>query len=30
MTGAGGIIHANDMFKQARPDALMIGNNSGG
>jgi tripartite-type tricarboxylate transporter receptor subunit TctC len=30
MTGAGGIIHANYMFKQARPDGLTIGNNSGG
>src|ERR1041385_6083370 len=30
MTGGGGIIHANYMFKQARPDGLTIGNNSGG
>lgn len=30
MTGAGGLIHANYMFKQARPDGLIIGNNSGG
>ena len=30
MTGAGGIIHANYMFKQAKPDGLTIGNNSGG
>jgi tripartite-type tricarboxylate transporter receptor subunit TctC len=29
MTGAGGIIHANYMFKQAKPDGLTIGNNSG-
>ena len=30
MTGAGGIIHANYMSKQAKPDGLTIGNNSGG
>lgn len=30
MTGAGGFIHANYMFKQAKPDGLTIGNNSGG
>ena len=30
MTGAGGLIHANYMFKQAKPDGLTIGNNSGG
>ena len=30
MTGAGGIIHANYMFRQAKPDGLTIGNNSGG
>ena len=30
MTGAGGIIQANYMFKQAKPDGLTIGNNSGG
>ena len=30
MTGAGGFIHANYMFKQSRPDGLTIGNNSGG
>jgi tripartite-type tricarboxylate transporter receptor subunit TctC len=30
MTGAGGIIHANYMYKQAKPDGLTIGNNSGG
>jgi tripartite-type tricarboxylate transporter receptor subunit TctC len=30
MTGAGGIIHGNYMFKQAKPDGLTIGNNSGG
>ena len=29
MTGAGGIIHANYMY-QAKPDALIIGNNAGG
>ena len=28
MTGAGGIIHANYMFKQAKPDGLTIVNNS--
>jgi tripartite-type tricarboxylate transporter receptor subunit TctC len=30
MTGAGGFIHANYMYKQAKPDGLTIGNNSGG
>lgn len=30
MTGAGGFIHANYMYKQARADGLTIGNNSGG
>jgi len=30
MTGAGGIIHANFMYKQAKPDGLIIGNNIGG
>lgn len=30
MTGAGGFIHANYMFKQAKADGLTIGNNSGG
>lgn len=30
MTGAGGIVHANYMFKQAKPDGLTIGNNIGG
>jgi tripartite-type tricarboxylate transporter receptor subunit TctC len=29
MTGAGGIIHANFMFR-AKPDGLIIGNNAGG
>lgn len=30
MTGAGGIVHANYMFRQAKPDGLTIGNNIGG
>lgn len=30
MTGAGGIIQANYMYLQARPDGLTIGNNIGG
>ena len=30
MTGAGGIVHANYMSKQAKPDGLTIGNNIGG
>lgn len=30
MTGAGGFIHANYMYKHARADGLTIGNNSGG
>jgi len=30
MTGAGGIIHANFMYKQAKPDGLILGNNIGG
>lgn len=30
MTGAGGFIHANHMYQQARPDGLTIGNNIGG
>lgn len=30
MTGAGGIIQANYMFLQAKPDGLTIGNNIGG
>jgi tripartite-type tricarboxylate transporter receptor subunit TctC len=30
MTGAGGIIHANYMYLQAKPDGLIIGNNAGG
>ncbi len=30
MTGAGGIVHGNYMFKQAKLDGLMIGNNIGG
>jgi len=30
MTGAGGIIHANFMYLQAKPDGLIIGNNAGG
>src|ERR1044071_4694381 len=30
MTGAGGIVHANYMFRQAEPDGLTIGNNIGG
>lgn len=30
MTGAGGIIQGNYMYKQAKPDGLVIGNNSGG
>jgi tripartite-type tricarboxylate transporter receptor subunit TctC len=30
MTGAGGFIQANYMYKQAKPDGLTIGNNSGG
>ena len=30
MTGAGGIIHANFMYLQAKPDGLIIGNNIGG
>ncbi|HEY1374771.1 MAG TPA: tripartite tricarboxylate transporter substrate-binding protein, partial [Candidatus Binatia bacterium] len=30
MTGAGGIVHANYMYRQARPDGLTIGNNIGG
>ncbi|HEV8340957.1 MAG TPA: tripartite tricarboxylate transporter substrate-binding protein [Candidatus Binatia bacterium] len=30
MTGAGGIVQANYMFKQAKPDGLTIGNNIGG
>jgi hypothetical protein len=28
MTGAGGIIHANFMYR-AEPDGLLIGNNAG-
>ncbi len=30
MTGAGGIIHANFMYLQSKPDGLIIGNNAGG
>ena len=30
LTGAGGIIHANFMYLQAKPDGLIIGNNAGG
>jgi tripartite-type tricarboxylate transporter receptor subunit TctC len=30
MTGAGGIVQGNYMFKQAKPDGLTIGNNIGG
>src|SRR5215204_2102361 len=30
MTGAGGIIHANFMYQQGKPDGLIIGNNAGG
>jgi tripartite-type tricarboxylate transporter receptor subunit TctC len=30
MTGAGGFIHANYMYQQAKPDGLTIGNNIGG
>ncbi len=30
MTGAGGIIQANYMYQQAKPDGLIIGNNIGG
>jgi tripartite-type tricarboxylate transporter receptor subunit TctC len=30
MTGAGGIIHGNFMYLQAKPDGLIIGNNAGG
>jgi tripartite-type tricarboxylate transporter receptor subunit TctC len=30
MTGAGGIVQANYMFKQAKPDGLTVGNNIGG
>lgn len=30
MTGAGGFIHANFMYQQAKPDGLTIGNNIGG
>lgn len=30
MTGAGGIIHANFMSQQAKPEGLIIGNNAGG
>jgi tripartite-type tricarboxylate transporter receptor subunit TctC len=30
MTGAGGIIQANFMYQQAKPDGLTIGNNAGG
>src|SRR5258706_10843670 len=30
MTGDGGFIHASYMYKQAKPDGLTIGNNSGG
>lgn len=30
MTGAGGIIQANFMYQQAKPDGLTIGNNIGG
>jgi tripartite-type tricarboxylate transporter receptor subunit TctC len=30
MTGAGGIIHANFMYKSAKPDGLIVGNNIGG
>lgn len=29
MTGAGGIIHANFMYQQSKPDRLIIGNNAG-
>ena len=29
MTGAGGIIHGNFMYLQAKPDGLVIGNNAG-
>lgn len=30
MTGAGGIIHANFIYQQSKPDGLIIGNNAGG
>jgi tripartite-type tricarboxylate transporter receptor subunit TctC len=30
MTGAGGFIHANYMYRQAKPDGLILGNNIGG
>ena len=30
MTGAGGFIHANYMYQQAKPDGLILGNNIGG
>ncbi len=30
MTGAGGIVQANYMFKQSKPDGMTIGNNIGG
>jgi tripartite-type tricarboxylate transporter receptor subunit TctC len=30
MTGAGGFIHANYMYRQAKPDGLTLGNNIGG
>jgi tripartite-type tricarboxylate transporter receptor subunit TctC len=30
MTGAGGFIHANYMYQQAKPDGLTLGNNIGG
>jgi tripartite-type tricarboxylate transporter receptor subunit TctC len=30
MPGAGGLIHANYMYQQAKPDGLTIGNNIGG
>jgi tripartite-type tricarboxylate transporter receptor subunit TctC len=30
MTGAGGFIHANHMYRQAKPDGLTLGNNIGG
>jgi hypothetical protein len=29
MTGAGGIIHANFIYQQSKPDGLIIGNNAG-
>src|SRR5918999_6155678 len=30
MTGAGGFIHANYMYRQAKPDGFTLGNNIGG